>query len=83
MSAELRMMMMKASVSVGPLHELNAALTPLLPLTEAGATTSGSGGGGGEKVKAGFGRFMNGLDKWANKTADSMAKQMEKVGIKD
>jgi len=37
----------------------------------------------GEKVKSGFGRFMNGLDKWANKTADSMAKAAEKVGIKD
>ena len=54
-----------------------------LPNAEAGTATTSSGGGGGEKVKAGFGRFMNGLDKWANKTADSMAKQMEKVGIKD
>ena len=50
----------------------------------APATTgSSSGGGAGDKVKTGFGKFMTGLDKWANKTADSMAKQMEKVGIKD
>ena len=48
---------------------------------EAQATGSSSSGGGA--VKSGFGKFMTGLDKWANKTADSMAKQMEKVGIKD
>ena len=42
-----------------------------------------SGGGAGDKVKVGFGKFMTGLDKLANKTADSMAKQMEKVGLKD
>jgi hypothetical protein len=47
------------------------------------SSATGSSGSGGAAVKAGFGKFMTGLDKWANKTADSMAKQMEKVGIKD
>ena len=54
-----------------------------LLLASVETPAAGSAGGGTDKVKAGFGKFMTGLDKWANKTADSMAKQMEKVGIKD
>mmetsp|Transcript_23386 Transcript_23386/g.51328 ORF Transcript_23386/g.51328 Transcript_23386/m.51328 type:complete len:402 (-) Transcript_23386:579-1784(-) len=37
----------------------------------------------GSKVKQGFGKFMTGLNKWAENTAESMAKAAEKVGIRD
>lgn len=36
-----------------------------------------------EKAKEGFGKFMTGLNKWADKTANQMAKAAEKIGIKD
>ncbi len=35
------------------------------------------------KAKKGFGAFMKGLNKFAEQTADQMAKAAEKMGIKD
>lgn len=36
-----------------------------------------------EKVKEGFGKFMTGFNKWADKTADKMAKVGWKYGINE
>ncbi len=51
--------------------------------SDSSQRASDSLGGAGEKVKSGFGKFMSGLDSWANKTADKMAAAAERVGIKD
>ncbi len=64
----------------------NSGSSPAAAGSAPTSQRSGSqGGAGGAKaaVKEGFGKFMGGLNKWADKTADQMAKAAEKIGIKD
>ena len=49
----------------------------------AGRGTSQGGAGAKAAVKGGFGKLMGGLNKWADKTADQMAKAAAKMGIED